>query len=249
MKLKYIFILLALLMTGILTSSCNQIQGLPTVVALEDSIKEVISSKGKNYDFLNDKQYMSKMSDLVDLLVDNKLIKEEHFKIANLNEDNIPELVVFRQRNPEDVNDQGALEVYGFINDKYSLLSRVSMNYDNTNYALVIGKVGPEQNGILLNNQAGSQSAITYGFILDDGNLVSILNPNKINLVSINTENEIKDMDKDGILEFSIITIDPESNMADNKTIDRIKYWYKWDGKDGADLVKFEKIKDKKSQE
>lgn len=243
MKFKYIFISLLVLISGILTTACSEMEGLPSVVALEDSIREIISSKGENYDFLNDEQYMSKMNELVNLLVDNNLIKEEHFEIGNLNDDNIPELVVFRERDPKDVDDQGALEIYGFLADKYGLLSRVPMNYDNTNYELLIGKIGPGQNGILLNNQAASQSGVTYGFILEEGNLVSVLNGSKINLVSINTDNEIKDIDKDGILEFSIVTLDPESNDESTKDVNKIKYWYKWDGLDGAELVKHEKIR------
>lgn len=248
MKTKYIFILLLVLITSTITA-CNEIEGLPTVVALEDSIKEIISSKGENYDFLNDEQYISKMNELVNLFVENDILKEEHFKIANLDDDNIPELVVFLERDPKNMEDQGALEVYGFVSDKYSLLSSVPMNYDNTNYELVIGKVGPEQNGILLNNQAGSQSGVTYGFILDKGNLVSILNEKKVNLVSIHTNNEIKDIDHDGILEFSVYTIDPESTNQTIEDSDKIRYWYRWDGSDGADLVKYEKIRNKNTKE
>lgn len=247
MKSKYIFLLLAVLLSIFITA-CSEIQNLPTVVELEDSMKEIISSKGDNYDFLNDKQYISKMNELVHLVVENNFIKEEHFKIGNLNDDNIPELVVFRERNPKNVDDQGALEVYGFVSGKYSLLSRVSMNYDNTNYELVIGKIGPEKNGILLNNQAGSQSGVTYGFILDEGSLVNVLNSNKINLVSISTDNEIMDIDKDGVLEFSIIAMDPESTDKSAKNPGKIKYWYRWNGSDGADFIKYEKIEDNSVQ-
>ena len=249
MKLKYIFISLVILMASILGTGCDDVEGLPSVLELEDSIREVISSKGENYDFLNDKQYMSKMDELVNIFVDHSSIKKEHFEIGNLNDDNIPELVVFRERDPKDINDQGALEVYGFVADKYSLLSRVPMNYDNTNYELVIGKIGPEQNGILLNNQAGSQSGITYGFILDEGSLVSVLNGSKINLVSINTDNEIMDINNDGILEFSIVTINPEANDQSTKDVGKIKYWYQWNGSDGAVLVQYEKIKSNSPKE
>ncbi len=248
MKAKYIFLLLAILLSNIFVTACSEIQSLPTVVALEDSMKEIISSKGDNYDFLNDKQYISKMNELVHLVVENNYIKEGHFNIGNLDDDNIPELVVFRERNPKNVDDQGALEIYGFVSGKYSLLSRVSMNYDNTNYQLVIGPIGPKQNGILLNNQAGSQSGVTYGFIFKEGSLVNILNSNKINLVSVSTDNEIKDIDKDGILEFSTITINPESTDESTKNSSKIKYWYRWNGSDGADFVKYEKIEDNSVQ-
>ncbi|MDR7869311.1 MAG: hypothetical protein RIN55_00530 [Tissierellaceae bacterium] len=245
MKTKYLFILLVILTISIILTACNEIQHLPVVVDLENSIKEIISSKGENYDFLNDKQYMSKMHELVSLFVDNNLIKEEHYVLGNLNNDNIPELVVFRERDPNNVEDQGALEVYEYNIGKYSLIDRIPMNYDNTNYELVIGKIGPNQNGILLNNQVGSQSGITYGFIFSKGNLVSILNENKVNLVSIDTKNEIKDIDKDNILEFSIYTIDPESTDQSIKNSDKIMYWYKWNGSDGVELVKFENIRNK----
>lgn len=244
MKTKTILLFLVILALSI-TTACDEIQGLPVVVDLENSIKEIISSKGEDYDFLSDKQYMSKMQKLVNLFVDNDLLKEEHYVIGNLDDDNIPELLVFRERDPKDVDDQGALEVYSYELGKYSLLTRVPMNYDNTNYDLIIGKIGHQQNGILLNNQVGSQSGITYGFRLENGRLVSILNENKVNLVSTNTENEIRDIDDDGILEFSVHTINPESRDLSSNNSDRIIYWYRWDGRDGAELVKYEEVKNK----
>ncbi len=247
MKTKYIIILILILVTSFTIAGCSEIEGLPAVMELEASIKEIIESKGDNYDFLSDEQYMNKMYELAGIFVDNNLIKEDHYTLGNLNHDNIPELVVFRERDPNDVNDQGALEIYGFLAGKYSLISRVSMNYDNTNYQLAIGKIGPNQKGILVNNQVGSQSGVTYGFILEDGKLVSILNENKVNLISINTDNAIKDIDGDGILEFSINTINPESKKESSNSPDTILYWYKWDGSDGANLVKYEILGDKEN--
>ena len=249
MKTKTILFLVVILIISFSISACDEIHGLPVVVDLEDSIKEIISSKGENYDFLNDEQYMSKMRELVNLFVKNDFINEEHFVIGNLNDDNIPELVVYRERDPKNVEDEGALDVYGYNTGKYSLINRVSMNYDNTNYGLVIGKVGEDKNGILLNNQVGSQSGITYGFILDEGILVSILNEKKVNLVSINNDNMIKDIDGDGILEFSIITKNPESVEEANNNPDKIIYWYRWDGSDGAELVKYENISTRNEKE
>ena len=245
MKTKIVLICLVILAMSI-TTACDEVEGLPVVVDLENSIKEIISSKGEDYDFLSDKQYMSKMHEIVNLFVDSDFLKQEHYVIGNLDDDNIPELVVFRERDPKDVDDQGLLEVYSYELGKYSLLTRVFMNYDNTNYDLKIGKIGPEQNGVLLNNQVGSQSGITYGFILENRKLVSVLNENKINLVSINTENEIRDIDNDGILENridSVHTLDPESKEQSSNNSDRIIYWYRWDGRDGAELVTYEELK------
>ena len=118
MKTKTILFLVVILIISFSISACDEIHGLPVVVDLEDSIKEIISSKGENYDFLNDEQYMSKMRELVNLFVKNDFINEEHFVIGNLNDDNIPELVVYRERDPKNVEDEGALDVYGYNTGK-----------------------------------------------------------------------------------------------------------------------------------
>lgn len=249
MKTKAIIFLVLTLITSLTITACDEMRGLPVIVDLENSIKEIIDSKGNNYNFLNDELYMDKMRELVNLFVKNDFIKEEHYVIGNLNGDSIPELVVFRERNPKNVDDQGTLELYAYEAGKYNLVNRIPMNYDNTNYQLVIGEIGHEQSGILLNNQVGSQSGITYGFILDEGKLVSVLNEKKVNLVSINTDNEIKDIDDDGILEFSINTINPESTDQTINSPDKIRYWYRWDGSDGAELVKYENLSSKSIKE
>lgn len=243
MKIKFIFPLLMILVITMILSGCNGIQGFPKTMELEDSIREIISSKNSSYDFLNDELYMNKMQELVDLLVKNNIINKEHFKLGNLDDDNIPELIVFRERNPEDKNDEGRLEVYKFNGEKYDLLDSVSMNYDNTNYQLIVGKISETQNGIYLNNQVGAHSGITYGFVLEEGSLVSILDDKKINLLSVYTSNEIKDIDNDGILEFSIYTLDPETSDLSSVDSDKIRLWYKWDEKDSGTLIKIERKK------
>lgn len=63
----------------------------------------------------------------------------------------------------------------------------------------------------------------------------------KMNLISTYTDNEIKDITKDGVLEFSIYTTDPESEVKESAESGMIKLWYRWDGKDGANLVKIER--------
>ena len=76
---------------------------------------------------------------------------------------------------------------------------------------------------------------MTYGFIVEEGKLKSILNPRKVNLVSIFTENRIEDIDGDGILEFSVYTVDPETEDSSVEGSDKMTLWYQWDGKTGAE--------------
>lgn len=237
-SLKYIFITLLLIIFSI---GCSTKETLPEVLPPEKSLKEIILSKGENYDFLNDELYMEYMNNLGYDLVTNKEASPPHFAIGNLDDDTIPELVVFKERDPNNLKDEGALEIYRFNGEKYTLLDSVSMNYDNTNYQLVIGKISAEKTGILLNNSVGAHSGVTYGFVLEDNKLKSIFNENKISLLSIYTSNEIKDIDNDGILEFSIYTVDPETKEANIAEADKMTLWYKWNGKDSGTLVKVER--------
>lgn len=241
MKVKNILFLILVLTLSIVLLACSQIQSLPRFSELEDSIKETILSKDENYNFLDDHIYMDKMKELIDMFDHSGLIDKEDIQIGNLDDDNIPELVVFKRRNPEDQNDEGRLEVYKFNGEKYTLLDSVSMNYDNVNYQMSIGKISENQNGLYINNQVGVHSSITYGFILKDDKLVSILNDKKLNLVSPYPNNEIKDIDNDGILNFSIEIIDPETDNPYSKNQNRIKLWYRWDENDSGVLLKVER--------
>lgn len=241
---RLFLIIILVLSSAIALVACAQIESNPSMIDLEDSLKEIIASKGEDYDFLEDEFYMSKIKELTDFLIKDKIILPGHIAIGNLSDDTIPEIVVYLKRNPEDVNDQGKLQVYGYDGGKYKLFDEISMNYDNDNYQLAIGKISKDQNGLYVNNQVGANSGVTYGFILQDKRLISILNEKKTNLLSIYTDNEIEDIDKDGVLDFSIYIADPEVAQEDLTDSEKIKLWYKWDGKDSAILTKVENQKE-----
>ena len=233
MKLKRILLLALILTSSIFIYGCNAKNIVPAEIPLEDSIKEIILSKGKDYDFLRDELFIEKV---------NELGLSNDFVLGNLDDDSIPELVVYINRDYNDVNDPGKLQVFKFNGEKYALLDSIDMNYDNSNYLLVVGKISPVQNGLLLSNQVGAHSTITYGYILENGKLKSILNDKKIGLLSTYAMNEIKDMDNDEILEFSIYTNDPESKDQSSAGSDKIVLWYKWDGIDSGDIIHVEKF-------
>jgi len=235
MNRKLIQILLLMIISSFLMYGCDmETKNIaPSTVDLENSIKKIILSKGEGYDFLNDELFINKI---------NELGIEYNFTLGNLDDDTIPELIVFVERNPEDTEDQGKLEVYKFSGERYEFLDSVDMNYDNSNYLLVAGKLSEEQNGILLSNQVGGSAGVTYGYILENGKLKSVLNDKKISLISVATENEIMDIDGDGILEFSIYTIDPETENTNPETADKMTLWYKWDGKDSGEVVQIDRL-------
>jgi hypothetical protein len=235
---KSIKFIISILCLTILTTACANEKSVSITLTLEESIKEIIVSKGANYDFLGDSAYIEHMNKLGETLVYNNSLS---YAIGNLDEDNIPELAIFQERDPNNVEDKGSLEIYKFNGEKYILIDKTSMNYDNNNYQIVIGKISENQNGLLLNNSVGAHSGLTYGFILEDGKLKNIFNDKKISLISIYASNEIKDIDNDGILEFSIYTADPETADSSADGSDKMTLWYKWNGKDGGDLVKVER--------
>ncbi|WFA08805.1 hypothetical protein [Tissierella sp. Yu-01] len=242
MSKKSFFILILMIISSMFIYGCQIAPDdiAPSTVTLEDSIKEIIISKGEGYDFLQDELFIRKI---------NELGIEHDFTLGNLDDDNIPELVVFVERNPEDTNDQGKLEVYKFSGEKYEILDSVNMNYDNSNYLLIVGKISENQNGILLSNQVGGNAGVTYGYILEDGKLKGILNDKKIPLISVTTENKIEDIDGDGILEFSIYSIDPETKDTNPETSDKMVLWYKWDEKDSGILVQIDRLYNDASNE
>jgi len=207
---------------------------------LNKSIKEIIDEKQDNHNYMHDSYFISKLDELISILYKDNLENIEYV-YGNLDDDRIPEIIVFNKRNPKDPSDEGSLTVYKYISDRYTLIDNISMNYDNDNYDLIIGKVSEDQNGLYVNNQVGAHSGMTYGFILENNRLKSILNPNKLNLISVYTENEIKDINNNGILNFSIYTIDPESEDKTLSNSDKIMLWYEWDKNDSANLVAIEK--------
>lgn len=204
---------------------------------INKSINNYISEKSSTYNYLNDKQFVKKLEDFVKLELKDNYVKNKNYAFGYLTNSTIPDIAIFKQRDYLDLNDEGFLEIYTFKDNKYSLLDKISMNYDNYNYDIKIGRISNNKNGIFLSNQVGAHSGLTYGFIIEDSKLKNILNHNKVNLLSIYAKNEIKDFDNDGILEFSVYTIDPEDNNKSIDEADKIHLWYKWDEDDSANII------------
>lgn len=232
---KILKLIVLVVLIGIFTVGCNNI--LPTKMPIDDSLKEILNSKDENYNFLEDEEFLEMVNDYANSIPN--IDKDVQYEVGILNDkDNIPELVVFMDSNPDDVNAGTELVVYEFNGDSYVIADRVGMNHDSSSHLLEIGNVSEDQKGIFVSNNVGAHSSVTYGFILEDGKLKSILNENKVSLMSIYAENEIKDIDQDGILEFSIYTINPETGMdTSEKQSDMMSIWYKWDGYDGANAI------------
>lgn len=207
--------------------------------ALQKSIASIIAA----HDLLADSAFTADMDKLGAQLTgkfsdEGGRTKGIGFAYGNLDADYIPELVVFVQRDFANEADEGALVLYKFKDGAYREISRQSMGFDNGSVRMVIGSAAKDKPAIFLNTQVGAHSGETYLFALEDGKLVSRLSGKKISTLSIYTSAEIKDIDNDGITEFSIYTDDPASGDTSSAGSDKMSLWYKWNGKDSASIVK-----------
>lgn len=241
MSKKIFFLLNLLLALVIFIIGCSGKDMLTIKSNAEKSIKEIITSKGKNYNFLDDNIYLDNIDIFIKSLISQYPNSQVNYSVGNLDDDNIPEIVIFLGKNPEDIEDEGSLKVYKFNGEKYTVLDTVSMNFDVSNYQIEIGNISETEKGIFLNNNIGQQSGMTYGFILEEGELKSILNSKKINLVSIFARNQIRDINDDGILEFGIYTVDPETEDVSSEGSDKMTIWYKWNGKDSGEILEVDR--------
>lgn len=238
MRKNYPALIALILAAAISLSGCGaQNKDLKVMEAANDSAPVEMAAAPMIEEALESDYLRAQIENHISSINPKATIEDGHYSIGDLNSDGIPELVLFIERDPQDINDQGRLEVYGFNELDHYLIDSVPMNYDNTNYIIQTGMVSVDKQGILLSNQVGTQAGVTYGYILENGKLKSILNPKKINLVSVTANNSIEDINGDGILDFSIYTIDPETSLEDSKTADRILLWYNWDGRDGATVL------------
>lgn len=221
-------------------------------INMESTLKSINESNAGrlfplDIDTLNSDKYKEEIEEYLKQLNPNIDIPKANYAFGDLDNDSIPELALYIERDSQDLEDQGALVIYKLINNEYKILDRVPMNYDNANNILKIGMLSKEHAGILVNNQVGVKAAVTYGYILENGQLKNILNPARVNLISLEAVESIEDIDQDGILEFGILTIDPETEETRVEDAKKIFLWYKWDGIDGAIFVRKD-IVDKKNR-
>ncbi len=183
---------------------------------------------------LNQEETKKIIEKYLNLLNQNFDVDLENYDIGDLDGDSIDEIVMYVNEESGKDN-KGKLLVYSYDGEGYFLLDEIEIKFDKKNIELRVGKISDDKEGIIISNLANDETTVIYVYIIDDGKLVTAINPKKVNLFSINGSPEIKDVDGDGILNFNICTYDPE---LDKKEDSKIVIWYKWDGKDSAKVVR-----------
>lgn len=234
MNKKIYFILVLLVLFTIVITGCENSSQNTEIMSTDNFIEDFLPF---DKSLLESEFTRTKIEEYLLQLNPGLNVKLGHYAIGDLTGDEIPEIALYIQRHPENMDDPGSLVVYGYDSSSYKILDEVSMNYDNTNYILEIGNISEEQKGILLSNQVSSKAGVIYGYILEEKTLKNILNQKKVNLFSVSTSNDITDINNDGILEFSLYSIDPESKIDETSGANIIQTWYRWNGNDGADVI------------
>jgi hypothetical protein len=187
---------------------------------------------------LNNDETRKIIEKYLNLLNQNLNANLENYDIGDLDGDGIDEIVMYVNENNSKEN-VSKLLVYSYDGEGYYLLDEKEIKYDKGNIKLQIGKISEDKAGIIFCNLANEETTAVYVYLIEDGKLISAINPRKVNLFSVNNNVEIDDIDGDGVLNFNIYTLDPEGNKDENS---KIVIWYKWDGKDSADVVKKENL-------
>ncbi len=242
-KRTILFLFLFLITINILSGCGNEEMNIESLEAIEDS--NLKGSSPLNIDILNSDKYKEEIGIYIKNLHPDIDLNKANYEFGDLDGDLVPELILYIERDPEDLNDQGQLIVYKVEGSEYKELDRKDMNYDNSNYLIKIGKVSNDQVGVFLMNQVGLKAGVTYAYVVENNKLKSILNPLRINLISYNTLDTIEDIDGDGVVDFGILTIDPETEETNPLDAEKIILWYKWDGIDGGTFLRKDKLNEK----
>lgn len=193
---------------------------------------------------LNQEETKQIVEKYLNLLNQNFDIDLENYDIGDLDGDHIDEVVMYVNEESGKDN-KGKLLVYSYDGEGYFLLDEIEIKFDKKNIKLQVGKIADDKEGIIISNLANEETAVIYVYMIEDGKLVNAINPKKVNLFSINKSSDIKDIDGDGILNFNICTYDPE---ADKNEDSKIVIWYKWDGKDSANVVRKEYLSEENKE-
>ena len=174
MNNKIYYLLLLTIIAGLVLSGCGSGNQEMTTMSVEDSVESFFPF---DQSLLESDFSREKIENYILSINPNVNTKAGHYAIGDLTGDDIPEIAMYIERDPKNIDDQGSLLVYTYDSSTYLMTDRTPMNYDNTNYILKIGNLDEGTSGILLSNQVGSKAGVTYGYIVEDGSLNSVLSP------------------------------------------------------------------------
>ncbi|MBC7086957.1 MAG: hypothetical protein H5T96_00545 [Tissierellales bacterium] len=189
-------------------------------------------------DYLEQEENKKIIEKYLNLLNSSFDLNLENYDIGDLNGDGIDEIAMYFTETTGKEN-IGKLLVYSYDGNGYFMIDEVEIKYDKENLDLKIGEIYEGKQGIILKNLANENTSVIYVYSIEDGKIVEAINPKKVNLFSIDINNEIRDIDGDGILNFNIYTFDPEANSDQNS---KISIWYKCEEKGSATVVKKENL-------
>ncbi len=240
MRLKRIGLLLVLLLLFIW--GCQNpdtiAKTLPSQLESEEAIHTIISSRGLYYDYLKDTAFMNQLRTYATSIAERENRSTYNITYGNLDlENKVPEIAIYLKRDINDIEDPSELLLLKYIDEQYQIVDRIEMNYDNENINFIIGPVSEDKNGLFITNEASAHAGCTYVYGLDNNRLTPLVQDRKINMFSAYPYNEIRDINDDNVLEWSIIVYNPDSATRHTHSADTMDIWYQWDGYQSAKVI------------
>ncbi|WKV08550.1 hypothetical protein Q2T46_13605 [Thermoanaerobacterium sp. CMT5567-10] len=217
---------------------------------INESIRYYFKANSLGYDLLNDNEFGSELMKYAKTVLykNNKSMDDkqldDQIAIGDLNDDSKPEIAIFNDRYTLDdlTSNKNSIDIYCYNKDNYTLISSYKGKYIPEHcIKIVIGKIAKNKTGIVMEGLNGAHGGQAYVYILNDNNLTFAIDDIDFEKLYGVYPTEIKDIDNDGILEFSGMEIDPNSSDQSMVYSDKIIRWYKWNGTNGIIECKVEK--------
>ncbi|MCP2239503.1 hypothetical protein [Thermoanaerobacterium thermosaccharolyticum] len=217
---------------------------------INESIRYYFKAHNLGYDLLDDNVFNNELMKYAKTVLykNNKSMDDkqldDQIAIGDLNDDSKPEIAIFNDRYTLDdlTSNKNSIDIYCYNKDNYTLISSYKGKYIPEHcIKIVIGKIAKNKTGIVMEGLNGAHGGQAYVYILNNNNLTFAIDDIDFEKLYGVYPTEIKDIDNDGILEFSGMEIDPNSSDQSMVYSDKIIRWYKWNGTNGIIECKVEK--------
>ncbi|NLY08577.1 MAG: hypothetical protein GXZ11_01555 [Tissierellia bacterium] len=235
--MKKLLVTIILIITIVLSGCANNIGYYSNTDSFNPAVN-YIHDMGVFHDYMDDSDFKTLVDDGVIQFMKSIGKDKYTWSMGLLDESNVPYIVIYIERIPSNIGDPGELILLAYDNKCYSIIQSLEMNYDNSNYNMVIGKVSENHNGLILSNNIGIHAGYTYCYYWNGQQLSPMISDRHTNLYSAFPSSKVSDINNDGILDWSIISFIPESLTRKDLESDTMEIWYTWDNLYSAKVLK-----------
>ncbi|NLM05718.1 MAG: hypothetical protein GX219_02195 [Tissierellia bacterium] len=139
-----------------------------------------------------------------------ELVKTEdsEYLIEDLNNDNVPELVIYRGRDMENIKDSGEIICYTLIDKEYQRES-IPLAFDKELKEMQVGTLRDGERAVFIKTSVGKNYENFYVIGIREG-VENLIQSDLLSYLSVIPEGEIGDRNNNGFTDFTILMGDPD---------------------------------------